>query len=118
MIVQVDVPLTGLARRSLFAKVRERASFEFALVSAAVSLELEKGCIREARIVLGGVAPKPWRLPAVEAHLRGCPPSEEAFQEALTGFDDDARPLESNAFKLVLARNLILRSLAELGSLV
>jgi xanthine dehydrogenase YagS FAD-binding subunit len=117
MIVQVVVPQTALARRSLFAKVRERASFEFALVSAAVALDLDKGCIREVRIALGGVAPKPWRLPAVEAHLRGCPPSEEAFQEALTGFDDDARPLERNAFKLALARNLVLRSLAELASL-
>jgi CO/xanthine dehydrogenase FAD-binding subunit len=115
MIVQVDVPLTGLARRSLFAKVRERASFAFALVSAAVALDLDKGRIREARIALGGVAPKPWRLPDVEARLRSCPPSEEAFQEALTGFEDDARMLRHNAFKLPLARNLILRSFAGLA---
>jgi xanthine dehydrogenase YagS FAD-binding subunit len=117
LIMQVVIPETGLARRSIYAKVRGRASFEFALVSVAVALEIEKGRIQQARIALGGVAPKPWRLEVAEARLRGCRPVEEAFREALTGFDDDARPVERNAFKLPLARNLILRSLTELATL-
>ena len=115
MIVQVDVPLTGLARRSLFTKVRERASFDFALVSAAVALDLEEGCIREARITLGGVAPKPWRLLGVEGTLARVSALGGAFREALGGLRDDARPVERNAFKLPIARNLVLRSLAELA---
>ena len=66
---RIDVPASPMARRSHYLKVRERASYEFALVSAAVALDLDGGMIREARIALGGVAPKPWRLPEAEAAL-------------------------------------------------
>ncbi|TPL35530.1 FAD binding domain-containing protein [Mesorhizobium sp. B2-4-8] len=115
MITQIDVPRTELARRSMYAKVRERASFAFPLVSAAVALDLEEGCVREVRITLGGVAPTPWRLSNVEGRLRGRPASEGLFREALVGLRDEARVVERNAFKLPIARNLVLRSLGALA---
>lgn len=115
LIVRVDVPLARLERRSTFAKIRQRAAFEFSLVSVAVAVDVQAGHIAEARIAVGGVAPQPWRLPSVEACLRGYPFMPGAFPEALSSFEDDARPNEHNRFKLPLSRNLILRCLDELA---
>ena len=71
LIVAVELPASPLARRSAYLKVRDRASFEFALVSVAAALHLEDGVVREARLALGGVAPVPWRARAAEEALRG-----------------------------------------------
>src|SRR3954449_2401866 len=71
VIAAIVVPTSPMARRSHYLKVRDRASFEFAVVSAAVALDMDSGRIRQARVALGGVATKPWRLPKVEAALRG-----------------------------------------------
>src|SRR5258705_3227064 len=84
VIVMIEVPASAIASRSHYIKVRERASYEFALVSAAVGLDLDGGKIRDVRIALGGVAPKPWRLPQAEQALRGAQLSDRtALRRAL-----------------------------------
>jgi xanthine dehydrogenase YagS FAD-binding subunit len=111
LIVAVEVPAAPHARRSHYLKIRDRASFEFALASAAVALEVEGGVIRQSRIALGGVATKPWRARAAEALLAGRPPVPATFvaaaDEALAG----ARPLQQNGFKIELAKRTVVRAL-------
>jgi xanthine dehydrogenase YagS FAD-binding subunit len=115
LIVGVDVPATAYAARSSYLKVRERASYEFALVSAAVALELEERRIKTARIALGGVAPKPWRLRETEAALAGAPLELRALNRALDLSLSDARPLRTNAFKIELAKRTALRAIEIAG---
>jgi xanthine dehydrogenase YagS FAD-binding subunit len=114
LITAVDLPPLAFAARSRYRKVRDRASYAFALVSVAVALDVADGVVREARIALGGVAPKPWRAWKAEAVLRGAPTTEEAFRRAAEAELADAQPLEGNAFKVPLARNLIVRTLLDL----
>jgi xanthine dehydrogenase YagS FAD-binding subunit len=116
LIAAIEVPITPWARRSGYLKVRDRASFEFALVSAAAALEIEDGLIRTARIAAGGVGTKPWRLTACEAALVGAPPSEATFRAAAACAADGARPLSGNGFKLELLRRCVLRALSEVSS--
>ena len=97
----------------IYRKVRDRASYAFALVSVAVALELDGGRIREARFALGGVAHKPWRDAAAEAGLRGQAPSTENFRHAADLVLRDARGHEHNAFKIELARRAIVRALGQ-----
>jgi xanthine dehydrogenase YagS FAD-binding subunit len=117
LITQIEVPASAAARRSHYLKVRERRSYEFALVSAAVSLDLDGDTIRAARIALGGVAPKPWRLPTAESHLRAAKLTETALRAALDAAFNDARPLAQNAFKIELAKRTAVRALAVAGGL-
>jgi xanthine dehydrogenase YagS FAD-binding subunit len=115
LITAVDVPPLPFAARSRYRKVRDRASYAFALVSIAAALDVAGGAVREARIAFGGVAHVPWRAAAAEAALRGAPPTEEAFQRAADAELDAARPLRANGFKVTLARGLLVRTLADLA---
>jgi xanthine dehydrogenase YagS FAD-binding subunit len=111
LITAITVPAHPVTRRSAYLKVRDRASFEFALVSAAVALDIDGGVIRDARIALGGVGTKPWRAPAAEAALRGAPATEDSFRHAAEIALQGARPATQNAFKVTLAQRTIVRAL-------
>jgi xanthine dehydrogenase YagS FAD-binding subunit len=111
MITAIDVPASAAAKRSLYLKVRDRASFEFALVSVAVALELHGGTVRSVRVAAGGVGTKPWRLPEVEAALTGKQPDAESLKAAADEAGAGAKPAHMNAFKLVLLRRTVLRAL-------
>jgi xanthine dehydrogenase YagS FAD-binding subunit len=114
LITVVELPALDLARRSRYVKVRERASFAFAVVSVAAALDVDDGTVRDVRVALGGVAHKPWRATLVEATLRGAAATAESFARAAEAELAQARPLRDNAYKLPLARNLIVRTLLEL----
>lgn len=109
--IELDPPVR--AGRSAYRKVRERASFAFALVSVAAVLAVEDGAVRECAIALGGVAPVPWRARRAEKALRGRPASEQSFASAAEAELEQARPLRDNAFKVVLARRALVRTLSE-----
>jgi xanthine dehydrogenase YagS FAD-binding subunit len=111
IITAIVVPAATVGLRSHYLKVRDRASFEFALVSAAVVLGVAGGQIARARVVLGGVGPRPWRLPAVEAALVGGPATPAAFAAAALHAADGAHPLRQNAFKIPLVQRAVVRAL-------
>ena len=113
LITAIDLPPEGFARHSTYLKVRDRASYAFALVSVAAALKMDGQTIRSARLALGGVAHKPWRDPAAEAELAGKPASLESFREAARVLLRDARGQSHNAFKIGLAERAIVRALAE-----
>jgi xanthine dehydrogenase YagS FAD-binding subunit len=115
LITAVDLPPLDLAYNSKYRKVRERASYAFALVSVAAALDVEDGVVRDVRLALGGVAHKPLRATKTEEALRGEPAGEENFRAAAEIELEDARPLRENAFKVPLARNVITRTLLELS---
>ena len=117
MITAVEIPNSPYAARSHYLKVRDRASYEFALSAAAVALELRDGVIRAARVALGGVATKPWRAPAAEAVLVGQPPGEPLFRKAADAALADAKPRKHNAFKVELARRTIVRALGAVAAM-
>ena len=94
--------------------MRDRASYAFALVSVSAALDVADGIVRDARIAFGGVAHVPWRATKAEAALRGTPATEEAFRQAADVELADARPLRDNAFKVPLARNVLVRTLLDL----
>jgi xanthine dehydrogenase YagS FAD-binding subunit len=108
------VELGAPAPRSTYRKVRDRASFAFAVFSVAAAVELENGALKDVRIALGGVAHVPWRAERAEAALRGAEVSAEAFAAAADAELEDATPLRDNAFKVRLARNVLTRTLSEL----
>ena len=112
LIVAVEVPASPEARRSVYLKVRDRASFEFALVSVAAAVETKGSIIKSARFAMGGVAARPWRIPSVEAILAGKPASMKNFAAAATAALAGATSTPLNAFKLALAENAIKRALA------
>lgn len=114
LITEVVVPRLDCASRSTYVKVRDRQSYEFALCSAAVALDIRDGRIADARVAAGGVATVPWRLTAVEAALRGAPATLESFEEAASVAADGARPLSGNAFKVSLLKRTVVRALLEL----
>jgi xanthine dehydrogenase YagS FAD-binding subunit len=119
LILRVDVPAAAHAARSHYLKVRDRASYEFALVSAAVALDLdaERGIIRAARIAAGGVGTMPWRLHGVEDALAGRPNVAATWREAAAHATTGAQPLPFNAFKLPLLERAIVRALEHVGGL-
>jgi len=114
LITAVDLPQLPFATRSRYRKVRDRASYAFALVSVAAALDVTDGIVREVRIALGGVAHVPWRALQAELTLRGKPATEEMFRQAADAELADARPLSDNAFKVPLARNVLVRTLLDL----
>jgi xanthine dehydrogenase YagS FAD-binding subunit len=116
LIVQVDIPLAAHARRSMYLKVRDRASYEFALTSAAVGLDIQSNSIREARVAMGGVGTRPWRMRAVEHVLIGAPPTPATWVAAADEAVRDARPLRHNSFKVELARRTLIRALESLSA--
>jgi len=116
LVVGVTVPALPFATRSTYRKIRDRASYAFALVSVAAALDLgEDRRIRDIRLALGGVAHKPWRAFAAEAALRGQPLTETAIRAAAETELADAVPLRDNGFKIELAKRAIVSVLTELG---
>jgi xanthine dehydrogenase YagS FAD-binding subunit len=115
LIIAVDLPANGIAARSSYRKVRDRASYAFALVSVAAGLEMEGGMIKDVRIALGGVAHKPWRAERAEAALRGRPATEAAFRQAAEAELASAQALHDNAFKIELATRVIADTLGKLA---
>jgi xanthine dehydrogenase YagS FAD-binding subunit len=111
MITAIDLPASAMAKRSYYLKVRDRASFEFALVSAAVALDLDGGTIRSVRVAAGGVGTKPWRLPGVEAALTGKQADAATLKAAAEAAGAGAKPAHMNAFKVVLLQRTVLRAL-------
>jgi xanthine dehydrogenase YagS FAD-binding subunit len=114
VIVAVELPQSPVVV-SAYRKVRDRASFAFALVSVAAGLTLRDGRIVDVRIAFGGVAPRPWRAFRAEAALRGGAPTPEAFAAAIAGELADAAPLPGNAFKVELAKRTLVAVLTELS---
>jgi xanthine dehydrogenase YagS FAD-binding subunit len=117
LITAIVIPVTPFFRRSHYLKVRDRASFEFALASAAVALEIQDGTITAARVALGGVATKPWRSAAAEKALVGAKPAEHAYAAAASAAMDGARAQKHNGFKIELAKRVIVRALTTVGSM-
>ena len=113
LIVALRLPADAarFAAHARYMKLRERTSFAFAVVSAAAALEFEGGAIRKARIALGGVAAKPWRARAAEDVLSGAGADETAFRRAAEAALADARPSGDNAFKIDLAKRIVVRAL-------
>ena len=103
------------AARSTYLKVRDRASFEFAVVSVAAALRIENGVIVEARLAAGSVAPVPWRLHSSERALAGRAADAEAFAAAADRAIEGAQPLDHNGFKIGLLRNAVVRALQTIG---
>jgi xanthine dehydrogenase YagS FAD-binding subunit len=114
LITAVELPALPVAAHSAYYKVRDRASYAFALVSVAAALQVSNGRVQEVRIAFGGIAHKPWRAVRAEASLRGAPATEESYRRAAEAELADARPLKHNSFKIPMARNtlrLLLRHL-------
>ncbi len=109
--VRLPAEAAGFAAHARYLKVRERTSYAFAVVSAAAALRLDGGVIAVARVALGGVALKPWRARAAEAALAGARPDAAAFRQAAEAALIDAKPSGDNAFKIELARRIIVRAL-------
>jgi xanthine dehydrogenase YagS FAD-binding subunit len=117
LIVAIEVPESVEARASHYLKVRDRESYEFALVSAAAAVAAEGRRIRSVRLAMGGVAHKPWRLTTAETELRGASLDDiEALRSAITASFTDARPLAHNSFKVELAQRVALRALQIAGA--
>ena len=115
LITAVTLPPNGVAARSTYRKVRDRASYAFALVSVAAGLEMEGGTIKDVRLALGGVAHKPWRAERAEAALRGGPATQTAFRQAAEAELAAAQGLRDNAFKIELAKRVIADTLGKLA---
>lgn len=115
LITGVEIPASEVAANSRYIKVRDRASYEFALVSAAAAMRLDGGGIVECRLALGGVGTKPWRVPEAEEAARGRPATKETFEMIASMVLRGSRPRTQNAFKIELARRTIVRVLTSLG---
>jgi xanthine dehydrogenase YagS FAD-binding subunit len=111
IIIAVELPPEGFSRNYSYLKIRDRLSYAFALVSVAAALRIEAGAIKDARIALGGVAHKPWRIPDAEESLEGQQPSRKAFGEAAEVILRGAAGFAYNSFKIELARRAIVRAL-------
>jgi xanthine dehydrogenase YagS FAD-binding subunit len=115
LITAITVPGSAAARRSHYLKVRDRASFEFALVSAAVALDMDGTRIRQARVALGGVGTKPWRVPRVEAALAGASLDPAALRRAAALAAEGAQGYGHNNFKIELMQRAIVRAIETAG---
>jgi xanthine dehydrogenase YagS FAD-binding subunit len=115
LITEVSVPHTDWYQRSAYLKIRDRESYEFALCSAAIALDLDGQTIRDARVAAGGVGTKPWRLPEVAQALIGKQAGEDTFQHAAELAGNGARPLGQNAFKVTLLKRTLTRALIQVG---
>lgn len=115
LIVSIVLPLTPFFRNSTYVKIRDRASYAFALASAAVALDVQGGTIAAARVALGGVATKPWRSAEAEAALVGRPATRDSFRAAADAAVAGARPLRDNAHKIPFAKRALVRALETIG---
>jgi xanthine dehydrogenase YagS FAD-binding subunit len=114
LITAVELTPMPFARRSHYRKVRDRASFSFAVVSLAAAVDVRSGTVCECRIAFGGLAHVPWRALRAEELLRGAPATQESFARAADAELEQAQPLRDNSFKVTLARNLLVRTLSDL----
>ena len=110
IITSIDLPSKGFSSNCSYLKIRDRNSYAFALVSVAAGLELDGDFIREARIALGGVAHKPWRVKVAEDALRGKPVTETSFAQAADIILEGAQGFKYNQFKIELAKRAIIRN--------
>src|SRR5206468_2467696 len=117
LITTIVVPAGPWTRRSKYLKVRDRESYEFALASAAVALQLEGDTVREARVALGGVATVPWRATAAENALRGQQLDEAAARAAAAAEFEAAQSYAHNGFKIPLGRRTLVRALLETAAM-
>ena len=115
LITAVDLPPSTFAPRSYYLKIRDRASYAFALVSVAAALDIQSGTIQAARLAMGGVAHKPWRALGTEAILVGSAPTQAVFEQAAAAALQGAQPRQYNAFKVELAKRAIVRALTTVG---
>jgi xanthine dehydrogenase YagS FAD-binding subunit len=115
LITAVELPRLPIATRSTYRKVRDRASYAFALISVAAALDVKDGIVRDIRLALGGVAHKPWRASKAEAALQGQAATSAAFRAAADVELAEARPLKDNGFKIELAARTITAVLADLA---
>jgi xanthine dehydrogenase YagS FAD-binding subunit len=116
LVTAIELPALGADMHSDYRKVRDRASYAFALVSVAAALQVENGVIREVRLALGGLAHKPWRARTAEQMLRGRPALEQHFHAAAAAELAAARPLRDNGFKIGLAQRTIVAVLSNLAA--
>jgi len=117
LITEIRVPRLPSAQRSVYLKVRDRESYEFALASVAAALDVDGDQIRDARIAVGGVGTKPWNLPKVRDALIGKPLNQQTFEAAAKLATEGAQPLRHNAFKVELVQRTIVRALMNLETL-
>ena len=118
LITGIEIPVNdALAKNSLYIKVRDRASYAFALVAVAAALDMDGNIIRNARLAMGGVAHKPWRLTASENFLKGKNASEDNFKQAAAIAMKDAKGYGQNNFKLKMASNTIVETLQTVSGL-
>lgn len=117
MILEVIVPRGAYARRARYLKVRDRSSYEFALVSIAAALEIDDGVIRTARIAAGGVGTKPWRLRSSEAVLVGKHANRNSWEQAAEQAIEGSKPLSGNRYKIELLRRTVIRGLEMAGEM-
>ncbi|MEH1944431.1 MAG: xanthine dehydrogenase family protein subunit M [Nostoc sp.] len=117
LIVAVDLPALNFGKRSHYLKVRDRASYAFAVVSVAAALDIQNGIIRSARIGLGGVGTKPWRASEAEQALLNKPANEATFQAAASAAVAGAKPQKYNGFKVELAKRTIVKALTTVGGI-
>jgi xanthine dehydrogenase YagS FAD-binding subunit len=113
IVTAIDLPPQGYPQHHAYLKIRDRTSFAFALVSVAAGLDMDAGTIRSARIALGGVAHKPWRVPQAEALLVGQTASIDNFRRVADAYLQGAKGYQHNAFKIELARRAIVRALSQ-----
>jgi xanthine dehydrogenase YagS FAD-binding subunit len=118
LIVAIDLPKSNFANNYYYLKVRDRASYAFALVAVAAALDINSGRIRQARVVMGSVAHMPWRSREAEAALSGKQASEENFRSAAEAALAGAKPLAHNAYKVELGKRAIVRALMRAARLV
>jgi xanthine dehydrogenase YagS FAD-binding subunit len=114
LIAAVQLPNLPFAQQSIYRKVRDRASYAFALISVAAAMDVENGTVKDVRLALGGVAHKPWRALKFEAALKGRPATDRSFFVAAEEELADAKPLSHNGFKVELAKRTIVAVLTEL----
>lgn len=117
LILSIDLPPSPYARHCHYLKIRDRASYDFALVSVAAAIELDNDVIRTARIALGGVAHKPWRAEEAESSLIGQKPSSAIFEAAAQQALNKAMPYRDNAFKVEMTKSAIVQALRNAGGL-
>ncbi|MEO3385346.1 xanthine dehydrogenase family protein subunit M [Mesorhizobium sp. CAU 1741] len=115
IITAIEIPASAVAARSTYRKVRDRASYAFALVSVAAAVSVRDGLVDDVRLALGGIAPKPWRAHRAEAMLRGGPATAPAFEAAIAAELAEATPQAGNAFKIELAKRTTRAVLVELA---
>jgi len=117
IVTQIKIPASAFAARSAYVKFKERSSLDFAMVAAAAAVDLGPDrTVKQSRLVLGAVAPIPWRVPNAEAVLIGKPLTDTTIRAAAEAALEGAAPLEKNGYKIPLAKTLLRRALSSLNT--